>query len=167
VPLETMDFMHEGAFGICIPAQNINKFISATDEALKDMPSEALYYVDYIYNGNNVNPLNILDIASMDDFWGKDLSESIVAIENLTIVPEMVTIYNKSSITIKIQLNNNVTLMLFNATEKDCDKLQTNNTGYVKINCVGKCHLNEWNGNESPQIFITEYEIVDSSKYFF
>jgi single-stranded-DNA-specific exonuclease len=158
---------HEGAFGLNIPEENINKFISATDEALKDMPSEALYYVDYIYNGNNVNPQNILDIASMDCYWGKDLSESIVAIENLTIVPEMVTIYNKSSITIKIQLNNNVTLMLFNATEKDCDKLQTNNTGYVKINCVGKCHLNEWNGNVSPQIFITEYEIVDSSKYFF
>jgi hypothetical protein len=57
--------------------------------------------------------------------------------------------------------------MLFNATEEDCDKLQINNKGFVKINCVGEPKKNEWNGNVSPQIFITEYEIVDSSKYFF
>jgi single-stranded-DNA-specific exonuclease len=158
---------HQGAFGLGISAENVDSFISATDETLKDMPSESLYYVDYIYDGNNVNPQNILDIAEMDGFWGKDIETALVAIENLTVTPDMVTIYRKSSNTIKITLPNKVSLMLFNATEEDCDKLQTNNTGFIKIDCVGTAHRNEWMGNVTPQIFIDEYEIVDSNKYFF
>jgi single-stranded-DNA-specific exonuclease len=158
---------HQGAFGLGIAAQNIDEFISATDAALKDMPDEALYYVDYIYNGDNVNGQQILDIADMDCYWGKDVDSSLIAVENLAVSPDMVTIYRKTSNTIKIGLSNNISLMLFNATEEDCDKLQINNKGFVKINCVGEPKKNEWNGNVSPQIFITEYEIVDSSKYFF
>lgn len=58
---------HQGAFGLGISAERINDFILATDEILKDMSSEPLYYVDYVYNGNNVNFQHILDIASLDD----------------------------------------------------------------------------------------------------
>ena len=57
--------------------------------------------------------------------------------------------------------------MLFNAKESDVEKLQTNNTGFVDINVVGKCNANEWNGFITPQIFISDYEIIDSNKYFF
>ena len=35
------------------------------------------------------------------------------------------------------------------------------------MNVVGKCNANEWYGNVTPQIFIDEYEIIDSNKYFF
>jgi len=37
------------------------------------MPDEATYYVDYIYQANNINPDDILSIANMEDLWGKDM----------------------------------------------------------------------------------------------
>ena len=158
---------HEGAFGLGIKQKDIQTFIEKTDAALKDMSDETIYYVDYIYKGANVKPQNILDIASMENFWGKDVDEALVAIENLKVSADMVTVYNKKDITIKISLPNNISLMIFKAKDSDVEKLQTNNIGYVEINVVGKCNANEWLGNVTPQIFIEQYEIIDSNKYFF
>ena len=158
---------HEGAFGVGILKDNIQVFIEKTDAALKNASDEAIYYVDYIYSGAHINPQNILDIASMEPLWGKDIDEAEVAVEHLKVSPDDVTIYTKRNITIKIKTESGVALMLFNAKESDVEKLQTNNTGFVDINVVGKCNANEWNGFITPQIFISDYEIIDSNKYFF
>ena len=58
---------HQNAFGIGIKKEYIDKFIELTDEALKDMESEPLYYVDYIFKGVDVSPQTILDISQLSD----------------------------------------------------------------------------------------------------
>jgi single-stranded-DNA-specific exonuclease len=157
---------HQGAFGLGIREQDINDFVAATDEALKDMPSEALYYVDYIYEGNEVNPQNILDIAEMGGFWGKDLEESLIAIKGLKVTKDMVTLMSPDRTpTLKIVLPNKVSIIKFGSSQEEYNKIATD--GYVKIDLVGKCNRNEWNGYVNAQILLEDYEIVDSSKYFF
>lgn len=71
------------------------------------------------------------------------MDEPYIAIENLKVSKDMVTIYRKTSNTIKITLQNKISLMIFNATEEDCDKLQNFDTTYISINAVGKCNINE------------------------
>ena len=71
---------HEGAFGLGIKQSDIDAFIEKTDEALKDMSDEAIYYVDYIYKNNQINPTNILDIANLENLWGKDMDEPFIAV---------------------------------------------------------------------------------------
>ena len=71
------------------------------------------------------------------------MNEPYIAIENLKVSKDMVTIYKKTSNTIKITLQNKISLMIFNATEEDCDKLQNFDTTYISINAVGKCNINE------------------------
>lgn len=134
---------------------------------LKDTPDEAIYYVDYIWTEKDVQAKAVLDIAELKSLWGKDFEEPLITIQNLRVTPDMVTIYDKKGYTIKIQMHNGITLMLFRATEEDCAKLQINNSGYIEINVVTKCNKNEWMGNITPQLFIEDYEIVDSNKYFF
>ena len=158
---------HQGAFGLGILEDNIPLFIERTNEALKDTTDEAIYYVDYIYEGTKVNPEHILDIARLEDLWGKDIEEPLVAIEHLKVTPDMITVYEKKTTTIKITLPNNVTLMLFNATEEDQQKLHPSIAGYIELTIVGKCNENEWNGYTSAQIFISDYEITDSCNYYF
>ena len=158
---------HQGAFGLGIDEDKILEFIQKTDELLKDMSNEAIYHVDYIWEEKDVRPQAILDIANLDSLWGKDLPEALIAIQNLKVTPEMVTIYDKKGYTIKITLPDGIALMLFRATELDCAKLQYNNTGYIELNIIVKCNQNEWMGNITPQLFIEDYEILDSKKYFF
>ena len=158
---------HENAFGMCLAATAVEDFLTKTDAALADISAEPIYYVDYIYTGADVQAQDILTIAGLSDLWGKDMDEPYIAIENLKVSKDMVTIYRKTSNTIKITLQNKISLMIFNATEDDCDKLQNFDTAYISINAVGKCNINEWMGNQTPQLFVEDYEITGSGKYLF
>ena len=78
----------------------------------------------------------------------------------------MVTVYQKKDNTLKISLPNGISLMKFKATDEECQKLQ-NTSGYYEMNIIGRANKNEWMGNITAQIFIEDYEIVDSSQWFF
>ena len=169
---------HQGAFGLGIECgyleeengaevygEGILQFIEYTDEVLKDMNSEPVYYVDYVYNENTVNPQHILDIAHLDYLWGKDMDEPLVAIEKLQVTKNMVNIYRKSTNTVKITLPSGVNLLMFCIDEELCKKLENN--ACVTFNMVGICKENEWNGWVTPQIEIKDFEILTTNKYLF
>lgn len=157
---------HQGAFGLGISADNINNFISATNEILKDMPSEPMYYVDYIYTKDTINAQQILDIAEMDKYWGKDVQVAYIAIEKLKITKDMVTLMSPDKApTLKIALPNNVSIIKFSSSEEEYNKFAVD--GYIEANIIGTCNRNEWNGNVSAQIMMEDYEFIDSSKYYF
>ena len=95
------------------------------------------------------------------------MNEALVAIENLKITKNMITVYKKSGNTLKITLPNNISIMKFLATDEECYELENFEGEYLALNIVGKCNKNEWNGVVSPQIFIVDYEIVGNGKYLF
>ena len=134
---------HENAFGMCLAAEAIQEFLTKTDAALASISAEPVYYVDYIYTGADVQANDILTIASLSDLWGKDMDEPYIAIENLKVSKDMVTVYRKTSNTLKITLQNKISLMIFNATDKDCETFEEFDTAYISINAVGKCNINE------------------------
>ena len=157
---------HPGAFGLGIAEEDIQIFIEKTDAALVDMNDEAVYYVDYIYKGNEVKADDLLTIAGLEDLWGKDLDEPFLCIEHLKVTADMVTVYQKKDNTLKISLPNGISLIKFKATDEECYKLQ-NTQGYYEMNIVGRANQNEWMGNISAQLFIQDYEIIDSCNYVF
>ena len=158
---------HQGAFGLGIESNKIDDFIQKTDEILKDTSDEAVYFVDYIYNGIDVNPQHILDIANLNYLWGKDIDESLIAVKRLKVTKDMVTLMSPDrSPTLKITLPNKVCLIKFNSNQEEYDYLYSEN-GYIEIDVVGTCNKNEWNGYVTPQIFIEDYEVVDRMKYMF
>ena len=164
--LTEMTAGHQGAFGLSILESNVGAFLKATDDTLRNMASEPVHYVDYIYRNTNVDPNQILEIAELDGIYGKDVEESFVAIDGLKVTADMVTVYIKKNNTLKITLPNRLSIMLFNAPDDLCEKLQ-NTQGYVEMDIVGKPNKNSWNGFVSAQIFIEEYEITGESKYNF
>ena len=164
--LTEMTAGHQGAFGLSLLESNVTSFLQATDSALQNMASEPIHYVDYIYYNTNVDPNQILEITELDGVWGKDVEESFVAIDGLKVTADMVTVYVKKNNTLKITLPNRLSIMLFNAPDDLCEKLQ-NTQGYVEMDIIGKPNKNEYNGWVSPQIFIEEYAITGESRYNF
>ena len=157
---------HPNAFGLGILEQNIPAFIQKTDAALIDMQDEAVYYVDYIYDGDNIQPIDILTIADMQDLWGKDIDEPYLCIKGICINSDMVTVYKKKDNTLKITLSNGISLMKFKATDEQCEMLQNSN-GYYTLDIIGRANKNEWMGHVSAQIFIEDYEIIDYQEGWF
>ena len=158
---------HPNAFGLQIYDRDLQDFIQKTDKMLEDMSDEPIYYVDYIFEKDTVDKQVILDIAEMDEYWGTEVEEALVAVSKLKVTKDMVEIYQKKNNTIKISLPNGVSIMKFDASDELCDRLTTANTGYVEMDIVGKCNKNEWMGNVAPQIFIEDYNVTDSNKYYF
>ena len=156
---------HANALGLGILEADVPAFLKYTDEILKDMQSEPLYYVDYIYENGKINFNDIMSIGSLSNLWGQDIDEPLIAIEGLKVYRELVSVYKKTDNTLKITSNSGVDLMKFKASKEDCEILAEN--AYSVINAVGRCNLNEWNGKITPQIFIEEMEIVNSCKYEF
>ena len=152
-----IDFVagHPNAFGISIPVNEIDNFEKYLDLELKDTPMIATYYVDYIFNGEEaIDYTTILDIAKMNDFWGKDFDRSQIAIENLKINSNMINVYTKN--TVKITLANKVCLMIFNATDEQCEYLSCGNYSF-NLTAIGECIKNEYMGHITPQIKIVDY----------
>lgn len=158
---------HQGAFGLSLPEENIQQFLEKTDIAFENMSPEPLYLVDYIYKGVDVKPDNILDIAGLNDIWGQGMEESFIAIENLKVSKETLTLMglDKGKPTLKITLPNKISLIKFGSSQEEYNSLYSE--GYVSINVVGRCNANEWMGRTTPQVLIEEFEIVGMNKYNF
>ena len=155
---------HQGAFGLGLPADKIDDFLKRTDMQLANMSSEPVYYVDYIWRMADVDPEAILEIGEMDKFWGKDCDEALVAIKGLQITKDMIQMM--ASNTVKISLPNGVSIIKFRMPDEEYDKL-CSESGYVQIDAVGTCNVNEWNGNRFPQILLQDYEITGGCAYVF
>lgn len=71
------------------------------------------------------------------------MNEVLVAIKNLKLTKDMITVYRKTSNTLKITLPNKVSLMKFNATDEECFNLENFEELYLILNIVGTCNQNE------------------------
>lgn len=165
---------HQGAFGLGIPfsyagaeevaGDDITQFIDKTNEILKDISDEPIYFVDYIFEENSIDTDAILSIADHSELWGKDIDEPYVYVKSLKITKDMIQLLKET--TIKITLPNNCSIIKFGTNEDEFNKLYSEN-GYVEINAVCQCKVNEWCGNRNPQLQLVDYEVVDSAAYIF
>ena len=167
---------HPGAFGLGltvhypgedeVDGEALTQFIDSTDEQLKDMSSEPIYQVDYIWDGRgDINPQDIIEIAELAPYWGKDCEESIIAIQGIEITKSDITIM--ASNTLKITLPNGINIIKFRYTDEEFNKLYYENSGFIKINAICTCNINNWNGRRYPQLLLQDFDIVNKCAYVF
>lgn len=157
---------HAHAHGLGIRKDKIQNFLEDTDKALKDMEKEPLFYVDFEWKGTNIDKDKILDIGSAgQDLWGQDVDEPFVAVKKLNVSKSQVSVYRKKDNTIKISTPAGVDLMIFKATEAQCELFTSNEA--VVITLVGRCNENVWMGKVTPQIFIEDYQVEEIKQYDF
>ena len=94
------------------------------------------------------------------------MDEAYIAIKDLKVDKNMLTLMSPDKRpTLKITLPNKVALIKFGSNQEEYESLLSE--GYVKLDVVGRCKRNEWNGWVTPQILIEEYQITGQSKYIF
>ncbi len=153
---------HDNAHGAGIKITEINNFLNRIDKLLENISTEALYRVDYDFKESDNNNQIILVIADMNDYWGQDIERSYVNI-NFKITNSNFQIMKSN--TLKFNLPYGLSIIKFNGTEQEINNFTTE--GYIQINAICKCNANKWNNNVYPQLIMQDYEIIDSSKYFF
>ena len=156
---------HQSAFGLGIPfcypgaeevqGEELYLFRDYTNEVLKDMSDKPIYTVDYEFNGKESNePAIIIEIAEMNDFWGKDLDRPHVLVK---FKMSDVRFAVMKSNTLKFTLPNNISIIKFGGTDEEIQELENNLD--IEITAVCKCNENEWGGYVSAQLILEDYEI--------
>ena len=152
---------HPNAFGVGIKDQNIQKFIEFTNEKLKDIDFRPIYWVDFIYKSDTLNPNTILTIGQYNYLWGQQLDKPKIAIEDINITPNNIQVMKGPSLKFTI---NGIEYIKFKAAEEEIKLFQDN--AIVNITIVGECDINTWGGVERPQIIIVDYEVNKAIKYY-
>ena len=147
---------HQSAFGLGIYAEDISEFITSTDQALATMSAEPVYYVDYIWDAANIDKDAILEIADMNDYWGKDIDRSYVLVKNIPVSADTFKVMKSN--TLKYSTPSFVDIIQFGGTEEEIEQFNVNTS--VVINAVCKCCANEWAGNVNPQLQMVDYGVV-------
>lgn len=156
---------HESAFGFGIMADALPSFIADTNAALKDIEFSKDYKVDFIWEINEINPNDIIEIGSYKKYYGKGIEEPKVAITNIILTKDNIVLLDKGP-TLKLLLPSGVTGIKFRSSEDEYKNLYSD-LGCVKVNVVGTCEINSWGGRQMPQITINDYEIVGRTAYYF
>lgn len=152
---------HPNAFGIGIKDCNIQKFIEFTNEKLKDIDFRPIYWVDFIYKSDTLNPNTILTIGQYNYLWGQQLDKPKIAIEDINITPDNIQVMKGPSLKFTV---NEIEYIKFKVTEEEIKLFQDN--AVINTTIVGECDINTWGGMERPQIIITDYEINKAMKYY-
>ena len=157
---------HANAFGCCIKNENIARFITVTNYLLSNFDFSPVYPVDFIYNSNQVNPQDLINLASYEELWGEKMDTPMVAIENVKITSGNVFLLGENKTTLKIVLPNGIELIKFKSSDEEYQLLYSE-IGCVIINVVGQCSVNTWAGETTPQILIKDFEVIGKQKYYF
>ena len=141
---------HANAFGASVSDQSFEKLISYANKELASFDFTPCYKVDFIFNGSNFNGNDIIEIANFKSLWGQNIDEPYIAIENIKITKDNITLMSKDkNPTLKITLPNKTSLIKFKSSEEEFEKL-ISSTGYIEITVIGRCEKNEWNGSITP-----------------
>ncbi len=156
---------HANAFGAGIRKDYVEEFIEGANQDLAEYDFSAQYNVDFIYHGSEIPVNDILDIANMKPLWGKGLDEALIAIESFKVTKDNVALMSADkNPTLKFTAPG-ITMIKFGSSREEYESLLSE--GYIEIDIVGKCSVNEWQGRISPQILIEEYQVKQRVNYYF
>ena len=155
---------HDNACGIGIYDKNLSAFHSYANEALKEVDfGESVYEINFerIAADQDLEGL-ICDIAAHEDIWGQGNPEPLIHIKDINVIKSEIRVMGRNSDTVKIE-KFGIAYMKFHAKDFIEELKQYDD---IKLEVVGRANLNEWGGYQTPQIFITNYQIENGSLGF-
>ena len=151
---------HANAAGCCINDAQLRAFHEYANDVLANINfNEGVYDVNFTRTMYDTDLASLIfDLGWHPEVWGQGNPEPLIYISDLYIDKSDIQIMGAKQDTIKIE-KNGVAFMKFRALDM-IDEL--NKCNEIKLNVVGKANLNNWMDNITPQIFIENWEVIDS-----
>ena len=151
---------HANAHGVEIEVEKIPSLIAIINERLKDYDIEQdIYDVDFVISDKEFNSDIIYTIEEFKDEWGSTVNEPKLVLTDISINKNDVHLIGKNKNTLKIKYND-IEILKFSFDEEKYTEMFNEGETFI-INVLGKCGVNEWEGNKIPQIIADDIEVTD------
>lgn len=145
---------HNNAFGIQIRKEDLMGINIFFNEKLKNYTFEDVYDVDFIIPASQLNDSVIRAIDTYKDVWSRYMEEPLVAVTEMNIDTKDIQLLGANKNTIKFMYRG-ITFLLFNTNEEQLKTFA--NYSSVQFELVGRCSMNLYDGRESPQVIIKDF----------
>ena len=162
-PYTTMAQGHPGAFGIEIPAANIELTREWLNNKLAGIDMDKVYDVDFEIDADELTITMFQELDKYKTLWGHSVDEPLFAIKNLSISSSNARICGKSQNT--IQIHDDVTnvkyVMFFCNGQEDLYQWINDNWGddEAVITVIGTLGLSLFDGKLDSQVIIKDARI--------
>ena len=158
---------HEFAFGVSFEADSLKYFIEKTKQDL-GTDNQSFYQVDFSYLTSDKFDKDILDLGHLQGLWGQNVQEPLVVIEKVALTQNDIQLLGKG--TLKITIPGHSTSCIKFGGENaynDLIKHLPEVDSRIYVSLLGTCAVNEYYGNEYPQIKLKDYEITGVMEWYF
>ena len=161
---------HANACGILgIKPDNHGAAIVKLDEILKDVEYDSTYLCDYIVDADELDVSLITDLSKTDDLIGQGVEEPMIAVENITLSKNDISVFGKNSDVISFVIND-IKFVMFKCDEDN--QLYSwvqdawDDEDEITFTIVGKPGINEYEGVRTPQIIIENVNIISKTENY-
>lgn len=163
---------HQQAAGIGFDADKIEAIVEFFNKKYEGMSTDVSYNVDFVIDASDPRlPDIIRSLAEYKDLWGQGVKEPLIAITNVKLAQSTLTNCGKKNEVLKISLPNDCELINFKSSPEEYHSLCLPYDGKTEQYYVGTVigydpDINSFRYQNTPQLKIADYEIVDT-KYDF
>lgn len=156
---------HQNAHGVGIKETNKEKFLDWFNNKMKDVDfNNTTWQVDFIRNADQLDlPELIYTINNHEYLWGANNPVPLIYVQDINLNKSEVMVMGAKRNTVKI-IKHGVEYIFFNMQEEEVDELTSRDSFQLKI--VGTMGINSFNGKVTPQIKVTDYQIIDEADSF-
>lgn len=157
---------HNNAAGCSLKASNLEKLHALANKQLSkyDFENDS-YEVSFIREANATDLSSIIkDIDNNKGLFGQGNPTPLLAINDISIPRASIQVIGKNKDTIKFE-KNNIVYMIFKASWTTLQKFTgftMNDEEEIILSVVGEANENFFNGKETSQIFIKDFNIEDT-----
>ena len=151
---------HQDAAGIQIKEHCLEDIDNKLNEFFKDDTFEKVYSVDFRIPFDEMSFEFIKDICDLKYIYSTNIQEPLIYIENVKVSTQNIKLMGEGKNTIKIETDE-VDFIRFKSNEE----MYSNMVDWkdeVILNIVGRASINEYNGKLTGQIFVDEWEVLDT-----
>lgn len=151
---------HPNAAGFKIKKDNINALIEKINTKYKDIDINVNEYdIDFLIPYSKFSNSFINDIYNHRYLWGHGLEEPKVLLTDVPFRKDDINLFGKTSKRL-VMYGIQTQFIKFGVKEDKFNELFSDGETFY-IDMIGRCNMNEWNGNQTPQIVVEEMEVKD------
>ncbi|MEB5480915.1 DHH family phosphoesterase [Shouchella clausii] len=153
---------HPNAFGVKVEVSNLIELNNKLNTVLTSLPAKEFELnVDFIQKEETLKPSFIAEIHDYRHCWGGGVDEPLIAFENFTFDKKDILILGKTKkTTLKFKHKSGVEFIMWKQSEDRYNELFSEDGNYT-ITLVGKCSVNDYRGNKTPQVIVKDFKVVD------